>query len=246
MPSKIEWTDVSWNLIGGCEKVSPGCDRCYALSMSRRLQRFPKYQGVTENNGSLRWTGLIHCDESALREPYRWRKPRLVFVCSMSDLFHAKVSDDFINRVFEVIRNTPRHTYQILTKRTRRMVRYFDSREVPMNVWLGTTIENQDAAFRLDYLKRIDAQVRFLSCEPLLGPLDLSLDEIHWLIAGGESGAVARPMEPSWVRSLRDQCQAQEVVFFFKQWGGRNKKKAGRILDGRIWNEMPTIGGGNV
>ncbi|WHT20091.1 phage Gp37/Gp68 family protein [Crossiella sp. CA-258035] len=239
--SRIEWTETTWNPTTGCDKVSAGCDNCYALTLAKRLKAMgsAKYQ----HDGDPRTSGpgfgvAVHAD--ALVAPLRWREPRLVFVNSMSDLFHAKVSVDFIRRVFAVMEATPQHTYQILTKRARRLHRLAGGLAWPPNVWVGVSVENTDTLSRMDDLRSVPAAVRFLSCEPLLGPLpNLDLDGIHWLIVGGESGPHARPVDETWVLGLRDQCVRADVPFFFKQWGGRTPKSGGRELQGRTWDEMP-------
>lgn len=239
--SAIEWTDATWNPTTGCDQVSSGCDNCYALTLAKRLKAMgqPKYQ----NDGDPRTSGpgfalTIHPD--TLDTPHSWRAPRRVFVNSMSDLFHPKVPDAFIVDVFAVMADTARHRYQILTKRPKRAAALAGQLPWPDNIWLGTSIESNDYVDRADQLRRIPAAVRFLSCEPLLGPLpDLELDGIHWLIVGGESGHESRPMGVDWVRELRDRSVAAGVPFFFKQWGGRTPKAGGRKLDGRTWDEMP-------
>ena len=242
--SAIEWTDATWNPTTGCDRVSPGCDHCYALALAKRLKAMgqPKYQ----RDGDPRTSGpgfavTVHHD--ALGIPRLWRTPRRVFVNSMSDLFHPKVPEDFIVEVFDVMADTPRHQYQVLTKRPKRAAALADRLPWPHNIWLGTSIESNTYVDRADQLRRVPAAVRFLSCEPLLGRLtDLNLDGIHWLIVGGESGHQARPMELEWVRDLRDRSVAAGVPFFFKQWGGRTPKAGGRELDGRTWDEMPSDG----
>ncbi|QEU99275.1 phage Gp37/Gp68 family protein [Streptomyces viridifaciens] len=239
--SAIEWTEATWNPTTGCDRVSSGCDNCYALTLAKRLKAMgaEKYQA----DGDPRTSGLgfaltLHRD--ALTVPYGWKSPRTVFVNSMSDLFHAKVPLDFVRRVFAVMADTPQHTYQVLTKRARRLRRVADRLEWPENVWMGVSVENSAELDRVDDLRDVPAAVRFLSCEPLLGPLEgLGLDGIHWVIAGGESGPGHRPMEASWVRQVRDACQEENVAFFFKQWGGRTPKAGGRLLDGRTWDQMP-------
>ncbi len=239
----IEWTEVTWNPTTGCDRITSGCDNCYALTLSKRLKAMgaPKYQ----NDGDPRTSGPgfgITTHSATLDEPYKWRQPRLVFVNSMSDLFHAKVPIAFVREVFDVIANTPQHTYQILTKRSTRLRRVADKLDWPDNLWMGVSVENGDQLARVDDLRAVPAAVRFLSCEPLLGPLDgIRLDGIGWVIAGGESGSGYRPMELGWARDIRDACVAEDVPFFFKQWGGRTPKKMGRELDGRIWSEMPTV-----
>ncbi|GGM41626.1 hypothetical protein GCM10012275_10770 [Longimycelium tulufanense] len=239
--SRIEWTEVTWNPTTGCDKVSVGCDNCYALVMARRLKAMgvEKYQTDGDDRTSGPGFGVtVHAP--SLAEPFRWRTPRLVFVNSMSDLFHAKVPVEFIRRVFAVMKATPQHTYQILTKRARRLRRLAGGLEWPDNVWIGVSVENEDVLDRVDDLRQVSAAVRFLSCEPLLGPLpNLRVDGIDWVIAGGESGPKARPAREEWIRSLRDLCLRHEVPFFFKQWGGRTPKAGGRELEGRTWDEMP-------
>lgn len=237
----IEWTEVTWNPTTGCDRVSPGCDNCYALALSKRLKAMgaDKYQ----NDGNPATSGpgfAVTVHESALRQPYGWKTPKVVFVNSMSDLFHAKVPLDFVKRVFEVIADTPQHTYQVLTKRSSRLPKIAHKLDWPDNLWLGVSVENEDYLYRVDDLRKVPAAVRFLSCEPLLGPLDeLTLNGIDWVITGGESGPKARPVDPEWVRNIRDKCSEANVPFFHKQWGGRTPKAGGRDLDGRVWSEMP-------
>jgi len=237
----IEWTEVTWNPTTGCDKVSPGCDNCYALTLAKRLKAMgaEKYQA----DGDPRTSGpgfALTLHESALQQPYRWGGRRVVFVNSMSDLFHAKVPLEFVRRVFQVIADTPQHTYQVLTKRSSRLPRIADKLDWPSNLWLGVSVEDAAHLNRVDHLRQVPAAVRFLSCEPLLGPLDgLNLDGIDWVITGGESGPGARPLEAEWVRQIRDQCVAEDVPFFHKQWGGRTPKAGGRELDGLVWNQMP-------
>lgn len=238
--SRIEWTEQTWNPIVGCTKISAGCKHCYAEVMARRLQAMgtPGY----ENGFALR---LI---SERLEDPVKRKKPTIYFVNSMSDLFHEKVPFEYIDQVMRTISLTPHHSYQILTKRAARMARYFQTRTVPRNVWLGVSVENQRHGVpRIEHLRTVDAHIRFLSVEPLLedvGQLDLA--GIHWVIVGGESGAKARPMKPEWAEAVRFQCEDQGVAFFFKQWGGwgadgkrRAKAKNGRTLNGRTWDEMP-------
>lgn len=239
--STIEWTEATWNPTTGCDKVSPGCDNCYALSLAKRLKAMgsAKYQ----NDGDPRTSGpgfgiTVHPD--ALLLPYSWRTPRLVFVNSMSDLFHARVPVEFARRVFAVMADTPQHTYQVLTKRARRLRRVAGGLEFPPNVWVGVSVEDVEHLDRVDDLREVPAAVRFLSCEPLLGPLTgLDLAGIGWVIAGGESGPRHRPMDPAWVEEIRDVCAAAGVPFFFKQWGGRTPKAGGRLLDGWTYDQMP-------
>lgn len=225
----IEWTDKTWNPTTGCNKVSPGCKFCYAETITKRFKKsFP--------NG-FRFT--MH--EDRLGEPLRWRKPSRVFVNSMSDLFHEDMPFDFLQRVFDVMERSPKHVFQILTKRHERLVELAPKLSWPENVWMGVSVETQQYTVRVDYLRQVPAKVRFLSCEPLLGPLDLDLNDIHWVITGGESGPSHRPIEVDWVRSIRDQCKIADVAFFHKQWGGVRPKTNGRLLDGEIWSEMPAV-----
>ena len=239
--SAIEWTETTWNPTTGCDQVSVGCHNCYALSFAKRLKAMgqPKYQ----NDGDPRTSGPgfgLTLHPRVLEEPYRWRTPRLVFVNSMSDLFHPEVPLEFIRNLFGVMSETPRHTYQILTKRSRRLAAVGPGLNWPPNVWMGVSVETDRYTFRIDHLRTVPAEVRFISAEPLLGPLgDLDLAGIHWLIAGGESGPGARPMEEAWLVDLRDQCEAADVAFFFKQWGGPHSKSGGRLLAGRVHDQMP-------
>ena len=239
--SSIEWTEVTWNPVTGCDRVSSGCDHCYAATLAKRLKAMgvAKYQ----NDGDSRTSGpgfgvTIH--PGSLDEPRRWRSPRVVFVNSMADLFHARVPLSFVRDVFDVIAETPQHTYQILTKRSRRLQRVAERLDWPANLWMGVSVENALVLERVDHLRSVPAAVRFLSCEPLLGPLGgIDLNGIGWVIAGGESGQYHRPMDIKWARSIRDNCRGAGVPFFFKQWGGRTPKTLGRLLDGELWNEMP-------
>lgn len=239
--SRIEWTEATWNPTTGCDKVSAGCENCYALTLSRRLKAMgaAKYQ----NDGDPRTSGPgfgITIHPAALDIPYGWRQPRLVFVNSMSDLFHARVPLDFVRQVFAVIADTPQHTYQVLTKRAARLRKVAARLDWPENLWLGVSVESGDHFDRIDDLRHVPAAIRFLSCEPLLGPLNgIDLDGIDWVIAGGESGIGHRPIDPTWVRDLRDACKAAQVPFFMKQWGGRTSKSGGRDLDGVIHDAMP-------
>ena len=239
--SSIEWTEATWNPTTGCDRTSPGCDRCYALTLAKRLKAMgvDKYQAdgdpLTSGPG-FRLT--IH--EDVLTVPFGWRQPRLVFVNSMSDLLHRDVPLAFVRAVFDVMRETPRHTYQVLTKRSRRLLQVAPQLDWPSNVWMGVSVESERYTFRIDHLRCVPAAVRFVSAEPLLGPLGaVDLSEIDWVIAGGESGPGARPMDIAWGRDLRDQCVTSGVKFFFKQWGGRTPKVGGRELDGRTWDDMP-------
>jgi protein gp37 len=239
--SAIEWTEETWNPTTGCNRTSPGCDNCYAMTLARRLKAMgqPKYQTDGDPRTSGPGFGLtVHPD--VLDIPRTWSTPRTVFVNSMSDLFHNGVPLGFIRDVFAVVADTPQHTYQVLTKRSKRLASVADRLEWPSNLWMGVSIESDRYTFRAEHLKEVDAAVRFLSCEPLLGPLDeLPLDGIHWVIVGGESGRQARPIDAEWVRSIRDQCADAEVAFFFKQWGGRTPKAGGRLLDGITYSAMP-------
>jgi protein gp37 len=239
--SSIEWTEVTWNPVTGCDRVSVGCDHCYALALAKRLKAMgaAKYQ----RDGDPRTSGPgfgVTVHPRSLDEPYRWRASRVVFVNSMSDLFHARVPLTFVRDVFGVIADTPQHTYQILTKRSLRLLRVADELPWPPNLWMGVSVENAAVLSRVDHLREVPAAMRFLSCEPLLGPLDgIDLAGIGWVIAGGESGPDYRPMQLDWARGVRDSCQRSDVPFFFKQWGGRTPKAMGRELDGQIWDEMP-------
>ena len=239
--SAIEWTEATWNPTTGCDRTSPGCDNCYALTLSKRLKAMgqPKYQ----NDGDPRTSGpgfrlTIHPD--VLDVPRSWSNPRTIFVNSMSDLFHPDVPEPYIRRVFEVMIETPQHQYQVLTKRSKRLATIGPRLDWPSNVWMGVSVESTKYRFRLDHLREVDAAVRFVSAEPLLGPLHhLNLDGVDWLIAGGESGSGARAVDESWLVDLRDQCAAARVPFFFKQWGGRTPKAGGRELRGTTHDEMP-------
>ena len=232
MKSAIEWTESTWNPVTGCTKVSPGCAHCYAERMALRLQAMGQPNYV---NG-FRLTLHDHAVES----PLRWRRPQMIFVNSMSDLFHEDVPVEFIERIFEVMRRAHWHTFQVLTKRSARLVELADALPWPPNVWMGVSVESGRHTCRIDDLRCTGARVKFLSLEPLLGPIpSLDLTGIDWVIVGGESGPRARPLERSWVVEIRKQCKRAKVPFFFKQWGGVNKKRNGRILDGRTWDEMP-------
>jgi protein gp37 len=220
--------------VTGCSKVSPGCAHCYAETLSLRF-RWSKHRWIPEHEAE---NVLLHPER--LEQPLHWRRPRLIFVNSMSDLFHERVPLSFVRQVFDVMAEADRHVFQILTKRHERLVQLAPSLGWPPNVWMGVSIENRRWVGRADYLRRVPAAVRFISAEPLLGPLEgLELRGIHWLIAGGESGLRHRPIRAEWVRELRDHCQAERVPFFFKQWGGRTPKSGGRHLDGEVYSEMP-------
>lgn len=230
--SKIEWTESTWNPTTGCNKISPGCLNCYAERFAERwrgIAGHPYEQGFDLKV----WT-------ERLTLPLSWKKPRMIFVNSMSDLFHEDVSGTFIKDVFSVMKKADWHQFQLLTKRPNRMLEIAQSiSEWPANVWAGVSVESQTWMWRSEVLKKIPAKIRFLSCEPLLSPLKLSLDELHWVIVGGESGIGARPVSIDWVRDIREQCLESSVPFFFKQWGGVQKKKHGRELDGRTWGDLP-------
>jgi protein gp37 len=231
--SDIEWTETTWNPVTGCTKVSAGCKNCYAERMARRL----KAMGQPNYVNGFELTVHPHM----LDRPITWKKPQMIFVNSMSDLFHVDVPTDFIQDVFDVMRQASWHTFQVLTKRAERLLDLDERLRWPPNVWMGVSVETCNYTERIGLLRETHARVKFLSLEPLIGPLpDLQLQNIDWVIVGGESGPGARPMARAWVTSIRDQCLAAEVPFFFKQWGGTRKKKRGRVLEGRFWNQMPT------
>ena len=232
--SSIEWTDVTWNPVTGCTKISHGCKHCYAERMAKRLREM----GVNKYRDGF----SVNVHESTLSDPLKWKQPRFVFVNSMSDLFHKSVPAEFIEKVFDVMDRAPQHRFQVLTKRPSRVAQMEGRLNWAPNVWLGVSIESERWMGRLATLKGTTAHVKFLSLEPLLGPLpNMELDGIDWVIVGGESGPGARPMEADWVRDIRDQCESNDVPFFFKQWGGVFKKKTGRTLDNREWNQMPRV-----
>jgi protein gp37 len=241
--TSIEWTDMTWNPVAGCTVLSPGCTNCYAMRMAARLEAMglAKYRGLTRKSGvQAKWTGKVRTDPAALEMPLHWKKPRLVFVNSMSDLFHDDVPDDFIARVWSVMAQASKHTFQILTKRPDRMAGVTWRLPLLRNVWLGTSVESASYLPRLDDLRQARAHVRFVSFEPLLGSVAAAdLSGIHWAIVGGESGPRARPMARAWVDEIQAACRTYGVAFFFKQWGGRNKKTAGRAIDGKTWDELP-------
>jgi protein gp37 len=243
--SAIEWTDATWNPVAGCTVLTAGCTNCYAMRMAARLSAMgvPKYQDLTRKSGGRYvWTGAVTLDEAALAAPTTWRKPRLIFVNSMSDLFQEAVPIDFIARVWAAMAATPRHTYQILTKRPDRMAEIAPSLPLLPNVWLGTSVENAAVLSRLDHLRRTPAAVRFVSFEPLIGSVaGADMTDIQWAIVGGESGPRARPMLETWVDEIHDACEDAGAAFFFKQWGGRNKKAAGRTYRDRTWDELPAL-----
>ncbi|MHA1227756.1 MAG: DUF5131 family protein [Candidatus Hodarchaeales archaeon] len=230
--SSIEWTDYTWNPVTGCTKISPGCKNCYAERMAKRLKamRQPNYK-----NG-FKLTLHPHM----LRRPLEWKRPRLIFVNSMSDLFHHDVPLEFILQVFGTMKEANWHQFQVLTKRSERLMALSPKIDWPENVWMGVSVENQDYTYRIDHLRRTNAKIKFLSLEPLIGPVDnIILDNIDWVIVGGESGPGSRPIEKDWVLEIKNQCNNENIPFFFKQWGGTNKKKTGRLLQGRTWDELP-------
>ena len=230
--SKIEWTEATWNPLTGCKKISPGCKFCYAERLSLRLQAMGRQNYKNGFDLTLQ--------EAALDLPLRWPKPKTIFVNSMSDLFQTEVSEEFIQRVFRAMVRATWHRFQVLTKHADRLKRISKRLPWAANIWMGVSVENQDYAFRIDYLRKVPARVRFVSLEPLLGPLPaLNLNGIDWVIVGGESGPGARTMEPAWVTDIQEQCRRSHTPFFFKQWGGVNKHRTGRILAGRTWDEMP-------
>ncbi|MGR9268147.1 DUF5131 family protein [Rhizobium leguminosarum] len=244
--TSIEWTDATWNPVAGCTIMSAGCTNCYAMRMAARLEAMgvEKYDGLTRKSGGRpKWTGALYLDDNALQIPTTWSRPRNVFVNSMSDLFHPDVPVDFVRKVWSVMAETSRHTYQILTKRPDRMVAVLrNDFQVLPNVWLGTSVEDGRVVHRLDDLRQVPAVVRFVSFEPLIGSVSSgSLAGIQWAIVGGESGPNARPMDPAWIDEIFDMCSDADAAFFFKQWGGRNKKAAGRSYRGRTWDEMPAL-----
>ena len=239
--TKIEWTDKTWNPITGCTKISQGCVNCYAETMSRRLKAMNQAKYANGFNLTLH--------ENCLQEPLQWKKSHNIFVCSMSDLFHKDVPFEFIDKIVNTIKKTPQHRYQILTKRAERMLEYFQDREIPKNAWLGVTVEAQTSKTRIDILRTLNAPIRFLSCEPLIEDLGtLNLDKIDWVIVGGESGSCARPMKEEWVLNIKKQADANNIPFFFKQWGTwskdgikGNKKINGKLLQGKVVQNMPNI-----
>lgn len=232
--SSIEWTEMTWNPTTGCDKVSAGCKFCYAEIMSKRLQAM----GIEKYKDNFE----VRIHNEALKIPYTWKKSKVVFVNSMSDLFHNDIPLDFIKKVFKVMNDNPQHVFQVLTKRAERLLELHNELKWTHNIWMGVSIENDKSRERIDFLRHTNARVKFLSLEPLIGPLKkLNLDKIDWVIVGGESGHKPRPMNPDWVIDIQEQCQKSEVAFFFKQWGGKNKKATGRILNGRTYDEMPEL-----
>lgn len=234
--TEIEWTDATWNPVTGCTKISAGCDRCYAERFAERFRGVPGHPFENGFDLTLR--------PNRLREPLHWQKPKMIFVNSMSDLFHKDVPTPFVDGVFDTMEQADWHTFQVLTKRSTRLLRYVNQRYAkapcPPHIWLGTSVEDGSKKSRIDHIRRTNAAVRFLSIEPLIGPMGaLDLSGIHWVIVGGESGPGSRPMASEWVRDIRDQCRRSGVAFFFKQWGGIRPKSGGRKLDGREWSQMP-------
>jgi protein gp37 len=244
----IEWTDATWNPVTGCTKLTAGCDNCYAATLADTrlshiyLRRAPVIDTLQNRADPF----AVRLWPERLRHPDTWAEPRMVFVNSMSDLFHVDVPDAFVLQVFDAMLKVDRHIYQVLTKRPSRAVRFWERfasplglSQVPAHIWMGTSVESQDVVYRVRQLRSLPAETRFLSCEPLLGPLSLQLEGIHWVIVGGESGSMRRRMEPNWAEAIRDQCVMADVPFFFKQWGGRTPKAGGRDLGGRPWNQLP-------
>lgn len=253
--TQIEWTDATWNPVAGCSIASAGCANCYAMQMARRLESMgvAKYDGLTikDEKQNVIWNGTVRLDLKSLDIPYKWRKPRIIFVNSMSDLFHEDVPDEFILKVWKVMEETPRHNYQILTKRPDRMQHFVREKvdKVLPNVWLGTSIENKKVSRRVNSLRKTPAAIRFISFEPLIGSVGrINLDGIHWAIVGGESGSKARPIKEEWIDEVHMQCEIYGTAFFFKQWGAwgkdnkkRSKKANGREYKGRTWDDMPVL-----
>ena len=232
--SKIEWTELTWNPTTGCSKISQGCKFCYAEVMSKRLQAM----GVDKYKDNFE----VRTHESELSTPFKWKKSKIVFVNSMSDLFHKDVPLEFIKKVFKTMKKNPQHVFQVLTKRSERLLELDSELDWSHNIWMGVSVEDQKVENRIDHLRQTNARTKFLSLEPLIGPLpNLNLKNIDWVIVGGESGHNPRPMNPDWVLDIQEQCEQNDVAFFFKQWGGKNKKKAGRTLNGRTYDEMPEI-----
>jgi len=232
--SSIEWTEMTWNPTTGCDKISAGCKFCYAEVMSKRLQAM----GVEKYKDNFE----VRTHEDALKIPYTWKQSKVVFVNSMSDLFHKDISLEFIKKVFTVMNENHQHVFQILTKRAERLWELHDKLKWTANIWMGVSVENEKVKDRIDFLRETNARVKFLSCEPLIGPLTtLNLDKIDWVIVGGESGRRPRPMKAEWVLDIQEQCEKAGIAFFFKQWGGKNKKASGRLLNGKTYDEMPEI-----
>ena len=232
--SSIEWTEMTWNPTTGCSKISAGCKFCYAEIMSKRLQAM----GIEKYKDNFE----VRTHEASLRIPYTWKQSKVVFVNSMSDLFHKEVPLEFIKRVFEVMNDNPQHVFQVLTKRAERLFEIHKELKWTHNIWMGVSVENDKVKNRIDFLRKTNARVKFLSCEPLIGSLKkMNLKKIDWVIVGGESGHTPRPMDTEWVLDIQQQCAENEVAFFFKQWGGKNKKVSGRLLNGKTYDEMPEI-----
>ena len=232
--SSIEWTEMTWNPTTGCSKISAGCKFCYAEIMSKRLQAM----GIEKYKDNFE----VRTHEASLRIPYTWKHSKVVFVNSMSDLFHKEVPFDFIKRVFEVMNDNPQHVFQVLTKRAERLFEVHKELKWTHNIWMGVSVENDKVKNRIDFLRKTNARVKFLSCEPLIGSLKkMNLKKIDWVIVGGESGHTPRPMDTEWVLDIQQQCEDNGVAFFFKQWGGKNKKVSGRLLNGKTYDEMPEI-----
>jgi protein gp37 len=246
----IEWTDATWNPVTGCTRVTTGCDHCYAAALAEKRLRhvYLKRSPAADTPENRIDPFAVRLWPERLDQPIAWTEPRMIFVNSMSDLFHADVPDEFVLAVFEVVLTADQHIYQVLTKRPARAARFWQRhaaelglRAVPRHIWIGTSVENAGVTYRARHLRTVRAEIRFLSCEPLLGPLHgLSLEGIHWVIGGGESGPQARPVDPTWARELRDACLRERVPFFWKQWGGRTPKAGGRLLDGEEWSQYPT------
>lgn len=234
--SSIEWTEMTWNPVTGCDKISAGCKFCYAEVMARRL----KAMGLEKYANGFGLT--LH--EADLQIPYIWRQPKIVFVNSMSDLFHKDIPVEFVRKVFRVMKENPQHVFQVLTKRSDVLL-YYDKEgwlDWTHNIWMGVSVENTTFANRIDLLRQTGAKIKFISCEPLIGPLpNMNLEGIDWAIVGGESGRTPRPMKKEWVKDIKAQCKKADVAFFFKQWGGTNKKKSGRLLDGKTYSQMPDV-----
>ncbi|HEY1031190.1 MAG TPA: phage Gp37/Gp68 family protein [Flavipsychrobacter sp.] len=230
--SSIEWTEMTWNPTTGCTKISAGCKYCYAEVMAKRLQAM----GIEKYKDAF----AVRTHSDALNVPYQWKSSKVVFVNSMSDLFHPQIPLDFIQKVFKVMNENPQHVFQVLTKRADRLLELHNKLRWTHNIWMGVSVENQKVVDRIDFLRQTNARVKFLSCEPLIGALpNMNLQGIDWVIVGGESGRKPRPMDVDWVLDIQQQCEQAQVAFFFKQWGGTNKKKTGRLLNGRTYDEMP-------
>jgi protein gp37 len=245
--SDIEWTEATWNPIAGCAVLSPGCTNCYAMRMAARLQAMgmAKYAGTTRKSGNRHvWTGRVNLDMATLAAPLAWKKPQRIFVNSMSDLFQDRAEEAFVRQVWRVMEQAYWHSFQVLTKRPERMLKILSKSDFPKlaNVWLGTSVESEEYLTRIDLLRQVPARVRFISFEPLLGPIvDPNLAGIDWAIVGGESGPRARVMKEWWVEQLQDACVKHGVAFFFKQWGGKKKRSAGRIFKNRVWDDYPSV-----